>query len=94
MITTHENDIEQGLIAKLCDLKYTYRPDIRDRASLEQNFRAKFEELNRVNLQTANFLAFLTVLSRQTFLRLQKPYAIRTLSSAKTSPRCITHSSI
>jgi len=55
MITRHENGIEQGLIAKLCDLKYTHRPDIRDRASLESNFREKFEELNRVKLTDSEF---------------------------------------
>lgn len=52
---TKEQQIEQGLIAKLQDLKYTYRSDIRDKASLEQNFRKKFEALNRVNLSDAEF---------------------------------------
>lgn len=52
---TKEQQIEQGLIAKLQDLKYTYRSDIRDKASLEQNFREKFEALNRVNLSDAEF---------------------------------------
>ena len=32
---TTENQIEQSLIAKLTDLKYSYRKDITDRASLE-----------------------------------------------------------
>ena len=50
---TKENQIEQNFINKLIDLKYTYRPDIRDRSALEQNFRQKFEELNRVNLSDA-----------------------------------------
>ena len=50
-----EQDIEQGLIAKLEDLKYVYRPDIRDRSALEQNFREKFEALNRVHLTDAEF---------------------------------------
>ena len=36
---TKENQIEGRLISKLSDLKYTYRPDIRDRLSLEKNFR-------------------------------------------------------
>ena len=49
-MTTTENQIEQDLISKLEDLKYTYRPDIRDRAALEQNFRQHFEALNRVRL--------------------------------------------
>lgn len=52
---TKENEIEQGLIDKLKDLKYTYRPDIRDRNSLEQNFREKFQALNRVKLTDNEF---------------------------------------
>ena len=52
---TKENHIEEGLINKLSDLKYTIRPDIRDRNSLELNFRAKFEALNRVHLTDAEF---------------------------------------
>ena len=50
-----EQQIEQELIAKLEDLKYSYRPDIRDRAALEQNFREKFELLNRVHLTDNEF---------------------------------------
>jgi type I restriction enzyme R subunit len=50
-----EQEIEQSLIEKLGDLKYTYRPDIRDRAALEQNFREKFEALNRVHLTDSEF---------------------------------------
>lgn len=50
-----ESNIEQDLIKKLEDLKYTYRPDIRDKAALEQNFREKFEALNRVRLTDAEF---------------------------------------
>ena len=52
---TKEQQIEEALIAKLADLKYTYRTDIRDKASLEQNFREKFEALNRVNLTDSEF---------------------------------------
>ncbi|KQB39418.1 type I restriction endonuclease subunit R [Flavobacterium aquidurense] len=52
---TKENHIEEGLINKLSDLKYTIRPDIRDRNTLELNFRAKFESLNRVHLTDAEF---------------------------------------
>ena len=40
-----EQQIEQALIEKLGELKYTYRPDIRDRAALEANFRQHFEAL-------------------------------------------------
>ena len=36
---TREIQIEESLITKLSDLKYTYRPDIRDKYSLEKNFR-------------------------------------------------------
>jgi type I restriction enzyme R subunit len=50
-----EQDIESEFIQKLVDLKYTYRPDIRDRAALERNFRQKFEALNRVTLTDAEF---------------------------------------
>ena len=52
---TKEAQIEESLIGKLTDLKYTYRPDIRDQATLERNFREKFESLNRVNLTDAEF---------------------------------------
>ncbi|MEA3285393.1 MAG: type I restriction endonuclease subunit R [Synergistota bacterium] len=50
-----EQQIEQGLIGKLVDLKYTYRPDIRDRGALEVNFRKHFENLNRVRLTDNEF---------------------------------------
>lgn len=50
-----EQQIEDSFIAKLTDLKYTHRSDIRDRDSLEKNFREKFQALNRVNLTDAEF---------------------------------------
>jgi len=50
-----EQHLEQQLLAKLANLKYTQRPDIRDRAALEANFREKFETLNRVQLSDAEF---------------------------------------
>lgn len=50
-----ESTIEQELIEKLGELKYTLRPDIRDRAALERNFRQHFEALNRVTLTDAEF---------------------------------------
>jgi type I site-specific deoxyribonuclease, HsdR family len=52
---TKEIQIEDSLIAKLTDLKYTHRADIRDKASLEKNFREKFQALNRVNLADSEF---------------------------------------
>ncbi|MBI5556666.1 MAG: type I restriction endonuclease subunit R [Deltaproteobacteria bacterium] len=54
-----ENQIEQCLINKLVDLKYSYRPDIRDRAALEQNFRQHFQTLNRVHLTDTEFARLL-----------------------------------
>ena len=52
---TKESQIEQNLIDKLKDLKYEYRDDIRDREALEQNFREKFQALNKVNLTDSEF---------------------------------------
>ena len=51
----NESQIEYGFIGKLQEMKYTYRSDIRDKKSLEDNFRRKFEALNRVNLTDAEF---------------------------------------
>jgi type I restriction enzyme R subunit len=51
-----ENQIEENLIKQLTDLKYIHRPDIIDRKRLEQNFKAKFEALNRVRLTESEFL--------------------------------------
>lgn len=51
-----ENLIEENLIEQLKGLKYIHRPDIVDRKTLEQNFKAKFEELNRVHLTDNEFL--------------------------------------
>ena len=50
-----EQQIEQSFIDKLTGLKYEYRPDIIDRAALENNFREKFEALNRVRLTDTEF---------------------------------------
>ena len=51
-----EKLIEDNLISKLAEeLKYSYRPDICDRKTLEQNFRKKFENLNRVHLTDSEF---------------------------------------
>ncbi|HEV2647211.1 MAG TPA: type I restriction endonuclease subunit R [Acidobacteriaceae bacterium] len=54
-MTTPERDLEAMLITKLKDLKYEHRPDIRDRAKLEGNFKEKFEALNRVTLTDGEF---------------------------------------
>ena len=52
---TPERDLEESLVTKLRDLKYEYRPDIRDRVTLEANFKKKFEALNRVTLTDGEF---------------------------------------
>lgn len=53
---SRENEIEQNLVRQLTELKYIHRPDIVDRKSLEQNFKTKFEALNRVKLTDNEFL--------------------------------------
>lgn len=58
-MNTPERELEQALVTKLRDLKYEHRPDIRDRAALEANFRKKFEALNRVSLTDAEFARLL-----------------------------------
>lgn len=58
-MNTLERDLEELLITKLKGLKYEYRSDIRDRKSLEQNFRAKFESLNGVRLTDSEFTRLL-----------------------------------
>jgi type I restriction enzyme R subunit len=40
-----EDGIESGFIGKLQGLKYEYRLDITNRATLEKNFREKFKAL-------------------------------------------------
>ncbi|NOZ72331.1 MAG: type I restriction endonuclease subunit R, partial [Chloroflexi bacterium] len=66
---TKEQEIEQGLIKKLGELKYAYRSDIRDREALEQNFREKFETLNRVKLTDAEFARLLdSIVSPDVFI--------------------------
>lgn len=47
---TNERQIEENLIEQLKELKYTHRSGIVDRKALEQNFKEKFEVLNRVRI--------------------------------------------
>jgi type I restriction enzyme R subunit len=54
-MTSPERQLEESLVGKLLDLKYEHRADIRDRATLEKNFRDKFEALNRVRLTDGEF---------------------------------------
>ncbi len=58
-MTPPERQLEEQLIEKLVGLKYEYRPSIRNRAALDQNFREKFEALNRVRLTDAEFARLL-----------------------------------
>jgi type I restriction enzyme R subunit len=51
-----EHEIEIRFIEQLKELKYTHRPDIVDRNTLEQHFKQKFEALNRVRLTENEFL--------------------------------------
>lgn len=62
-LSVKEQDIEAALVEKLRSLKYTERADIRDRASLEANFRQKFEALNRVRLTDSEFKRLLEELT-------------------------------
>ncbi len=50
-----ERQLEEELLDKLRGLKYEHRTDIRDRASLERNFREKFQALNHVRLTETEF---------------------------------------
>ena len=52
---TPERELEDQLIEKLQGLKYEYRADIRDRATIERNFREKFDTLNHVHLTDGEF---------------------------------------
>ena len=54
-MTSAESQLEQQLVDKLGALKYEHRTDIRDRATLEKNFREKFQALNHVKLTDAEF---------------------------------------
>jgi type I restriction enzyme R subunit len=54
-----EQQIEQSFLDKLTGLKYEYRPDITNRATLEANFREMFEALNRVRLTDSEFARLL-----------------------------------
>lgn len=75
-----EEQIEYGFIGKLQGLKYEYRPDIRDRAALERNFREKFEALNRVNLTDGEFARLLDDTALDTLITT----AIQELETLKT----------
>lgn len=85
-----EQQIEQSLLEKLGDLKYSHRPDIRDRAALEQNFRQHFEALNRVHLTDSEFHRLLDQIVTLMFLPPPGTCANATASSATTARRSTT----
>jgi len=58
-MTSSERILEGELISKLQELKYSYRDDIRNRATLEANFREKFQQLNHVALTDEEFVRLL-----------------------------------
>jgi len=77
-----EKQIEESFINKLQDLKYTYREDIRDRASLEANFRGHFERLNRVKLSDSEYARLRdTIITQEVFT------AAKTLREVNTFKR-------
>lgn len=81
-----EQQLEERFIQKLLSLKYEYRPDIRNRAALEANFRAKFQELNRVKLTDDEFQRLLDeVVTPDVFA------SARTLRTINSFTRDIVH---
>jgi type I restriction enzyme R subunit len=58
-LVLNEHGIEDLFVGRLRELKYSHRPDITDRAALENNFREKFEALNRCKLTDAEFARLL-----------------------------------
>jgi type I restriction enzyme R subunit len=75
--TSTERELEEQLLEKLKELKYVHRDDIRDRSSLEANFRHHFQSLNDVKLTEAEFERLLadivtaaqTLRNRNSFIR-------------------------
>lgn len=51
----NEAQLEKNFIQELVNQGYTYRDDIKDRASLEQNFRKHFQKRNYCNLSDSEF---------------------------------------
>lgn len=72
MSMKNEQQIESEFIKKLIDLKYVYREDIRDKFSLEENFRKHFERLNRVKLSDSEFIRLRDSIINSDVLRMQK----------------------
>ena len=54
-MTKPKRQLEGHFLQKLPSLKYAHYPDIDDRDTLDQNFREKFDALNRVRLADGVF---------------------------------------
>jgi hypothetical protein len=87
---TPERQVEEALVTKLRDLKYEYRPDIHDQATLEANFRVKFEVLNRVTLTDGEFQRLLDEIVTPDVTRPPGPSGTGKRSSATTAHRSTT----
>ena len=87
---TKEFQIEEELIQQLVELKYTHRPDIKDRKSLEQNFKEKFEALNRVRLSDSEFLRLREEITEPDVFVASKLLRERQYFKEKTERHCIT----
>ena len=82
-----EKQIEDSFIKKLIELKYTYREDIRDRNTLEQNFRIKFETLNRVRLTDSEFSRLLDeIVNSDVFVSSKRLRSINTFMREDGTP--------
>ena len=82
-----EDHIESGFIGKLQGLKYEYRPDITNRASLELNFREKFEPPNRVQLTDGEFARLLEeIITPDVFAAAQTLRSINSLTRDDGTP--------
>lgn len=85
-----ENQIEESLIEQLKGLKYTHRPDIVDRKTLEQNFKTKFETLNRVRLSDNEFLRLREEIIRPDVYKASKFLRENNTFSVRMERLCIT----
>ncbi|MDD3162241.1 MAG: type I restriction endonuclease subunit R, partial [Bacteroidales bacterium] len=82
-----ENQIELSFIKKLQDLKYTYREDIRDKASLVANFREHFDRLNRVKLSDSEFTRLMgTIITPEVFTAAKTLREINTFKRDDDTP--------
>lgn len=82
-----EHEIEMKFIQKLQDLKYTYRDDIKDKDSLDANFREHFERLNRVKLSDSEFARLKeAIITSEVFIASKALREINTLKRDDETP--------